>query len=168
MNFDLTFPASYRMEMVPDFPGYAVPNLFYFPPRGTGGSEGGLLRIAPENGDVWMGCFSPFTRTPTLLAAPQPDWLFVVADCSGYAVNTLQPSEWSWIKSWPVTGVQTVRDQGMILFADDTTITAYGYSGVIWTSEQVCWDDLKIIGVDGDQVIGSGYDPPTDSEGRFV
>ena len=69
MNFDLTFPASYRMEMVPDFPGYAVPNLFYFPPRGTGGSEGGLLRIAPENGDVWMGCFSPFTRTPTLISS---------------------------------------------------------------------------------------------------
>jgi hypothetical protein len=168
INIDLTFPASYQVEIVPDFPGYPIPNLFYFPPRGTGGSEGVLLRIVLENADVWMGCFSPFTRTPTLLAAPQADWLFVIPDNTGYAVNTSQPSEWSCVRSWPVTGVQTVKDHGMILFADDTTITAYGRKGVIWSSERLCWDDLKIIGVDGDQIIGCGFDPTNSSEGRFI
>ena len=69
MNIDLTFPTSYRVEMISDFPGYPVPNLFYFPPRGLGGTEGVLLRVTPEKGDVWFGCFSPFTRTPVVIAA---------------------------------------------------------------------------------------------------
>jgi hypothetical protein len=73
-----------------------------------------------------------------------------------------------WISSEAVTGVQMARDQGLILFADDTTITAYGRSGLVWSSERLCWDDLKIVGVDGDQVIACGYDAPTESDGRFV
>ena len=168
MNIDLTFPASYRVEIVPEFPGYPVPNLFYFPPRGPGGTEGVLLRITSEKGDVWTGCFSPFTRTPVLIAASQPDWLFVLADRAGYAVNTCQPSEWSWISSQPITGVHIARDHDMILFADYITIAAYGQNGVVWRSERLCWDDLKIIGVDGDQIIGCGCDTTSSSEGRFV
>jgi hypothetical protein len=167
MNVDLTFPASYRVEIVPDFPGYPVPDLFYFPPRGAGGT-GVLLRVVPEKGSLWMGCFSPFTRTPALIAAPQTDWLFVITVGSGYAVNTLRPSEWSWIGSQPVTGVHIVRNHALILFADFANIVAYGGNGVVWRSERLCWDDLKIIGVDGDQIIGCGYDPVNPSEGRFV
>ena len=138
MNFDLTFPASYRVEMLPEYPGGEIPNLFYFPPRAAGGTEGVVLRVTPENGGVWTGCFSPFTRTPVLIAAPQPDWLFVLADRSGYTVNTRQPSEWSWISSDAITGVQIVRDHGLILFADHDTITAYGRSGIVWRSERLC------------------------------
>ena len=56
----------------------------------------------------------------------------------------------------------------MILFADYITITAYGQNGVVWRSERLCWDDLKIIGIDRDEIIGCGYDPTSSSEGRFV
>ena len=65
-------------------------------------------------------------------------------------------------------GVHLVRDHSLILFADYFSVTAYGANSGIWRSEQLCWGDLKIVGVDGDQIIGCGYAPTSSSEGRFA
>ncbi len=173
MNVDLTFAAGYDIEMLEELPGCHVSNLFCFPPRDTGGYDGVLVRITPEVGGDWIGCFalgdSGIGRS-AVVASPQLHWVFVISQGAGYAVNTACPSQWCGLECLPVRDIRIAADYEIILFADSTTIAAYGRRGILWRSERLCWDDLTIVGIDGSKIIGIGLDP-TDSitqEGRFV
>jgi hypothetical protein len=56
----------------------------------------------------------------------------------------------------PVTSLELK----LVAFADWTTLVAYGASGLLWESEQLAWDDLSALRVDGERLLMDGCDAP--------
>jgi hypothetical protein len=48
----------------------------------------------------------------------------------------------------------------LVLFVEHTTILAYGSHGVAWESEQLVWDDLEAVAVEGEYLQATGFDAP--------
>jgi hypothetical protein len=46
----------------------------------------------------------------------------------------------------------------LVLLVEHTTILAYGSAGLAWRSEQLVWDDLEAIAVDGEYLQATGFD----------
>jgi hypothetical protein len=46
----------------------------------------------------------------------------------------------------------------LVLFVEHTTILAYGSRGVAWRSEQLVWDDLEAVAIDGEYLQATGFD----------
>jgi hypothetical protein len=129
-----------------------------------------LLRVKRNGAKAWVGCFAfDAVGMSACIASPKPGHLFVVSRGAGYLIDLEHPREWIQIKCVPVREVRVLADQKMVVFADFTKIVAYGSEGLIWHSERLCWDNLKILSVEGERIIGSGYDPTNSRspEGRF-
>ena len=169
MIIDLTFATGYGVDLLDELPGTPDPVQFYFPPTGSGGQDGLLLRIKSD-GTSWVGCFAfDAVGLSACIASPQPGRLFVVSRGAGYVIDVTRPGEWTQVGCVPVREVRVLADQNMVLLADFTRIVAHGVNGLMWRSDRLCWDDLKILSVEGGRIIGSGYDPTnsTNPEGRF-
>lgn len=160
MIIDLTFATGYGVDLLDELPGTPDPVQFYFPTAGSGGKDGLLLRIKSDGTIGWVGCFAfDAVGLSACIASPQPGRLFVVSRGAGYVIDVTRPGEWTQVGCVPVREVRVLADQNMVLFADFTRIVAYGVNGRIWRSERLCWDDLRILSIDGGRVNGSGFDP---------
>jgi hypothetical protein len=60
-----------------------------------------------------------------------------------------------------------LSQQGLLLFAGFTSITALGSSGIAWTTGRLTWEGLTISSIDGDKLLGHGWDAPADKEVPF-
>ena len=160
MTIDLTFASGYDLEVLDELPGTPNPVQFYFPPLRSEGRDGTLLRIKPDRSQKWVGCFAFGSyELSACIASPEPRQLFVLSRGAGYAVDVDCPGKSRELPSVPVRDFRVLADQKMVLFADFTRTAAYGVNGLIWRSERLCWDDVKILSIEGGLVYGSGSDP---------
>jgi len=60
-----------------------------------------------------------------------------------------------------------VSQHSLLLFAGFTSITAVGSEGIAWTTERLTWEGLTITEIDGDKLLGHGWDAPADKEVPF-
>jgi hypothetical protein len=160
------------VELLDERPGSPVTNQFYIPPGKSIGQDGMLVHIIPDATGDWIGCFAfgDFRAgLSAVIASPQPEMLLVIARGAGYLVNTARPSEWKQIPCVPVRDARVLLDHRLVIFADFTRLAAYGTNGLARRSQPLCADDLRIIGIAGAIITGSGYDPtnPASPEGRF-
>lgn len=163
---DLSFSKGYRVALLSELPGREVSNVFFIPPIGMGGKDGVLIEVSPENGEQWIACcaFGQFgIGISAVIAAPQPAKIFVVAEGQGYVIDSKCRSEWHDVPCRPIADLRVAPDRGVVLFSDFTSICAYGLAGRLWKSKQLCWDELKIEQIEGNKILGNGYDP-TNSE----
>ena len=104
-----------------------------------------------------------------VVSTPDPDCVCVISGSAGYTVKVDKPEMWETIVI-PVLSVRLLAEHQLLVFADFTSLAAYGKNGLIWRSPRLCWDELKILNVTHDTIEGTGYDP-TDSisnESRFA
>jgi hypothetical protein len=83
-------------------------------------------------------------------------------------VKARNPAQWLRVEQSPVVDLRVLSQQGLLLFAGFTSITALGSSGVAWTTERLSWEGLTITEIDGDKLQGHGWDALTDKEAPFV
>jgi hypothetical protein len=62
------------------------------------------------------------------------------------------------MRVFPIRDVRVIPDAQILLFADFTSLSAFGPDGQLW-KHKVCWDDLKIQDIQGGVARGVGYDP---------
>ena len=60
-----------------------------------------------------------------------------------------------------------LSQQGLLLFAGFTSIVAVGSLGIAWTTERLTWEGLTISAIDGDKLLGHGWDALADKEVPF-
>lgn len=175
MDKDLQFAHRYDVDEIPELPGSGplrMPVHEFFP-RGQRLQGGLWVHVKPEDTPPWIGIFSEEYRVPPAVTwvGGTPDQLriCVVAAGAAYIVHSTDPSQWELLSLFPVTQVWPAPQQNCLLFGGFTNVLAYGPAGVIWQSDRVCWDELKIRRVNEDRIEGTGYDP-TDPSGssRFV
>jgi hypothetical protein len=173
INFE--FPHSYEVEEVGDFPGtgkFSIPRLFFPPPKGRPEHDGLWLKIKAASGRTWIGVFAFGYSSPPafsrVVSSPDQDRVCVVAKGAAYLVNADEPEAWEQIRLIPVLNVRAIPSEKLLILSDFTRLAACGSNGVVWESPRVCWDELKIATVTSDTIEGSGYDPTTTKESRFV
>ena len=161
MFFDVTFASGSDIVLADELPGGPT-NLFYIPPAQNGGKDGVLIRVYPRHAKPWLGCFAfGHFGIPTcaVIASPQPEHLLVIAAGAGYVLRADNPAEWKSISCAPIRQVGIATEQRYVWLADFTTVLAYSVNGLAWKTKRLCWDDLQILGVEEDRLIGIGYDP---------
>ena len=169
---DATFAHSYECERLNETPRTA-PAHYYFPGASTkGGRDGILVEVRPERGQAWLGTFAFGQVTPKgvsgIFTTPDPQRLCVVSSGEGYLVSANTPTEWEAIRATPILDVRSIRAQGIIVFADYTTLVAYGQTGMKWKTKRLTWDSLKITEVTDAFIKGEFWDIRSEATASFV
>jgi hypothetical protein len=159
---DHDFEMAYTVELVEDLTREDESERLFFPPSdGRGGGDGVSLRVRSAT-KVWTGTFAfgyPDPRALTrIFAFPSPDHVCVVSRGAGYVVDAAQPRDWYRIEAFPIYTARSAPSRSLLLFADFTTIAAYGPSGLVWKTERLSWDGLRLTEITDDYAWASAWD----------
>lgn len=169
MDIDLRFPHRYLCEVLDELPGGST-RRYFFPPDRAQGQDGVLVQVRPESGEPWIGMFARgqfgSTGIRRVSSMPDPGVLCVVSSGEGYLVQSADPSAWQRVAATPVRDVRALPDAGLIVFANDTELVAYGAAGLKWRTRRVAWSGFQIVAV-GDHTLIGAYRDPEDSLRQF-
>ena len=175
MDTDLDFPHLYEIEELIDLPGtgkLSIPILYFPRPKARPEHDGLWLRVNTNAGKSWVGVFAFGYASPPaisrIVSSPDPERVCVVSKGAAYIMKVNDPDVWEEVEVTPVLDVRSIPEYELLLFADFTRLSAYGPSGRLWRSPQLCWDDLRILEVTQDGIFGVGYDPTNSVDSRFA
>jgi hypothetical protein len=168
VEINFAFPSGYEAELLFELP----PDMmrFYYPGADReSGKDGLALKISPQSAGQWVGIFAFGYPSPQvksgIYSCPDERTLCVVAQGRGYLVRTDDPTTWEQIRAYPIINVHPVSRNNLIVFADFTRLTAYGPAGLLWQTDELSWDSVKISKVADDLIHGFGWDAPA---GKYV
>jgi hypothetical protein len=171
-NMDVTFLHSYECEQLDEIPDSSLPRHFYPGATTEGGGDGILVKVRPEHGQAWLGMFAFGRASPKglsgLYTTPDPERFCVIAGGDGYFVTADQPERWDGVEVNPITDVRPVSARGIIVFADYTQLCAYGAVGLVWKTNRLAWDGLKITEITSTSIIGEFWDAASEAKASFV
>jgi hypothetical protein len=172
-RFDFTFPHNYEVRMLEAAPPvHPVEKLYHYPVElEEGDRSGAYLRVTPQSGPAWVGFFALGFDADQVVSAvcstPDPERFCVVVGGYAYSVEASNPAEWLRIEQRPVVDLRVLPQHGLLLFAGFTSITAVGSAGIAWTTERLSWEGLTISEIDGDRLLGHGWDALADKDVPF-
>jgi hypothetical protein len=172
-RFDFTFPRNYEVRILEAAPPvHPVEKLYHYPVElEEGDRSGAYVRVIPQSGPVWAGFFALGFDSDQVVnqvcSTPDPGRFCVVVGGYAYVVNSSDPADWLRIEQSPVVDLRILTQQGLVLFAGFTSITALGSSGILWTTKRLSWEGLTINEISGDKLIGHGWDAIADKEVPF-
>jgi hypothetical protein len=172
-RFDFTFPRNYEVRILEAAPPiHPVEKLYHYPVElEEGDRSGAYVRVTPQSGAAWAGFFAlgfdSDQVVSQLCSTPDPERFCVVVGGYAYLVNASDHADWLRIEQRPVVDLRVLSQQGLLLFAGFTSITAFGNSGIDWTTERLTWEGLTITAIDGDKLLGHGWDALSDKEVPF-
>jgi hypothetical protein len=189
-RFEFSFPRNYEAKVLESAPlPHPVEELYHFPVElAEGDRAGAYVRVVPPKGPAWTGFFAQgfdLDQVVTCVAScPDPDSLCVVAGGYAYVVKASDPNQWLQIEQRPVADLRSVsgfspHESGLLLFTGFTSITALGRDGIVWTTERLSWEGVRLGKIvfaqaplpsraPGGELHGFGWDPATDKEDPFV
>ena len=164
MKIQVLFPSNYEVDIPPELPSDGK-NVLYFPPRESGRQHlyEAALQFACPAQKRWYGVFGARSREDGLTLTstlPDPDCCCVLVLGTGYIFNVQRPEDWTLIQLYPVRQSVVVSDPELLVLGSFTRIAAYDRVGRKWTTEHLCSDDLKIVGVKGMWIECLGWDAP--------
>lgn len=122
------------------------------------------LDVRPAHVARWLGIFQAQLVSPRgascAVALPDRVSIAVLSHGAVYRVWVGDPTRWDELSTGGVMQPVVVGALELVLFVEHTTILAYGSRGLAWTSEQLVWDDLEAVAVDGDYLQATGFDAP--------
>jgi len=172
-RFDFTFPRNYEVRILEAAPPvHPVEKLYHYPVElEEGDRSGAYVRVTPQDGPAWVGFFAlgfdSGQVVSQLCSTPDPDSFCVVVGGYAYVVKAENPAQWLRVEQKPVVDLRMVSQHSLLLFAGFTSITAVGSEGIAWTTERLTWEGLTITEIDGDKLLGHGWDAPADKEVPF-
>ena len=159
-------------------PPLIAPARQYVFPRQIAGEEDALARGALQllvrpsaRGSFLATCalgFNDPTMPSGVYSCPNPDALCAVAGGYAYIINTLQPEQSTHLALRPVVEVRSLPANGLLLFVGFHYIVAWGTDGEAWQSARLSWEGVRITGVDGNTLSGTGWNMLTDREVTFT
>ena len=170
---DRTFRHRYETEELTEGPGFPVSHHYYYPGALTsGGRDGVLVRICPDEGPPWLATFAFGEFAPEsplgIFTTPDPHRLCVVAKGPAYFVSANDPTSWEEVCVTPVLDIRPIRNSEIMVFADFTQLVAYGATGMKWKTKRLSWDGLKIGEVTDTSIKGEYWDFRSDRVETFV
>lgn len=172
----LEFPHDWSVEVLKTPPLIAPARQFVYP-RKVAGEEDTLARgalqllVRPVAGGTFLAtCALGFTdpSMPTgVFACPASRELCAVAGGYAYIIDTAQPEHSVHVALKPVVEIRTLVAQNLLLFVGFHSLLAWDRDGLAWTSARLSWEGIKITGIQGDVLHGTGWNLLTDQESAF-
>jgi hypothetical protein len=172
-RFDFTFPRSYEVRVLEAAPPvHPVEKLYHYPVEmEEGDRSGAYVRVVPQRGPAWVGFFALGFDSDQVVSevcsSPDPNSFCTVVGGYAYVVKADDPAQWFRVEQRPVVDLRVVSQQGLLLLAGFTTITAVGNAGIAWITERLSWEGLTITDIKGDKLLGRGWDALGDKEVPF-
>jgi hypothetical protein len=186
-HIDLSFPHSWRAEILAARPLILPPRHFVYPQAAEEVERGALEVLirpdAPPNAqhNVLPGgsdaqpflatCALGFRdpATPTgLWSTPKPEEICAVAGGYAYLIDTAAPERFTMIPYRPVLEIRPLVREGLLLFVGHRSILAWGRDGQAWESEKLSDEGVTITEVSGGVLHGTGWEMIRDREKPFA
>jgi hypothetical protein len=171
---ETTFPHDWQVEIL-EVPPLIAPSLHYIYPQAVEEVERGALQIlfrSRPGAETAMATFALGFADPSLphgvWSCPNPRQLCAIAGGYAYIVDADTREQWMQIPYRPVTWVDGAREQNLLLFASFHRLWALGAEGKAWETNRLSWEGLRVMGIDGGQLHGFGWDLDTDTEVPFT
>lgn len=171
-----SFPHTWSVDVLKAPPLIAPARQFTYP-RQIAGEEDTLARgalllmVRPSAGGSFLAtCALGFTdpSMPTVtLACPNPDELCAVAGGYAYVIDSAHPERSTHIPLKPVVDVLAIQSHNVLVFVGFHHLYAWGRDGEAWKTERLSWEGIRITGVDGDTLHGTGWNMFTDQDVPF-
>lgn len=130
-----------------------------------------ILEIRPASGAPWVGVFYgagyrfPSAAPGRLIGWPDGRSLCVCWAGGADVVRSDDASQTYEIEAVnPITGLLSIPELELVVFADFTTCAAYGPNGHRWTSPRVATDDLRLLHAENGVIEAVGFVAGTDGE----
>jgi hypothetical protein len=171
------FPHNWTAEILKTPPLIAPARQFTYPRQITGEEDALargalLLMVHPPSGGTFLAtCALGFTdpSVPTdLFPCPAPDQLCAVAGGYAYIIDTLHPDRSTHIPLKPVVTVLPIPSYNLLVFAGFHTLLAWGVNGEAWHTQRLSWEGVRVTGIEGDTLHGTGWNLLTDQEIPFT
>jgi hypothetical protein len=172
--YDRAFPHDWQIDILENTPLIA-PERQYFYPGAVEEVERGALQIllrARAGSAAVMATFALGFADASLphgiWSCPNPRQLCAVAGGYAYIVDAEHPEQWIQIPYRPVTWVQAVPEQGLLVFASFYSLWALGVKGQTWETKRLSWEGVRVTAIHGGRLHGFGWDMDTDAEVPFA
>lgn len=146
---------------------------FYIPSGGTeGGKDGVIVTFGLGTDHEWTGVFAFGVNgnltTKAVIPLANSDRVLVVADGDGFVVREQVPGEFEKVRAVPVRSVHVIESHGIVLLADDISLSAYGERGLVWDTGRIAWGDLRVEYVSGDKISCVAFDIRSEKDIQFT
>jgi hypothetical protein len=157
---DFSFAASYEL------PNVLFP-VAYFPIISGDGTRDLAIEFL-VNASRWCGVFrAGDSEAYGLFTCPNSDEICVLAGGRVSIVNVARGTTHGACQYELIASVTPILEKRLLVLATDTGMIAYGEDGEIWRSGQICLDELRVEGGDGQFVYASCWDPVSDGQRKF-
>jgi len=130
-------------------------------------TPGPIAIIRPSDGEPWV-LSAGVVGVTEIYATADPEVLCVAKRFEElYLVNVRDVGAVVRLGMRPVR-ITAALDHGLLLVTNFSHITAVGPTGIVWRSEDVVYDDLKITRADGDMINFRGLGGDSEPEVRGV
>ena len=169
---DSTFAHAWQAEILASRPLILPGRHFVYPAQVEEVERGALeILIRPSAAAPFLAtCALGFSGTavPTgVWSCPDPAWICAVAGGYAYLIDTRDPARWEQLVYRPVTAVTVIAEQHLLLFSSFHSLLAWGREGKLWQTGRLSWDGVRITAVQGETLLGLGWDMRTDQELEF-
>lgn len=171
---DLTFPHRWEAEILPARPLILPPRHYVYPREAEEVERGALeilVRPSAEAQPFLATCALGFRdpAVPTgLWACPNPDELCAVSGGYAYVIDTTAPERFTMIAYRPVLEVRVSVEHNLALFVGHRRILAWGARGQAWESGKLSDEGVAITAIEGDALLGRGWELLSDQEKPFA
>ena len=168
-QIDLTFPLHCECQVLLELPNQSYTRFYYPGANKEAGRDGLLVKVVPQGGEPWIGCFGfGDTSGPTkVYSSPQKGMVCVVSRGDGYIVSVEDPTQYERVKLCPILGAYPVSEQNLIVFHNFTDFVAYGVKGLAWRSKRISYDGIKVDRLEDGFLFGQAWDAPTGKDVCF-
>jgi hypothetical protein len=169
---DSTFAHDWEAQLLASRPLILPGRQFVYPVQVEEVEHGALeIMIRPAGSAPFLAtCALGFagSAVPTgVWACPDAAWICAVAGGYAYLIDTRDPARWEQVVYRPVTAVTVVAEQDLLLFSSFHSLLAWGREGKAWQTGRLSWDGIRITSIQGETLLGFGWDMKTDQELSF-
>jgi len=168
---DLTFPHQYEIELEVDLSTEKIKRCYYYPEAvKEGRRDGFIVSVNPLKSSSWIGIFAPgYPKALTgVFSCPDEQSVCVVASGQAYFVQVYNPQIWEQVQAFPIWDIRVILEKQLLVLADFTVLTAYGPHGIVWVTDRLSWDGIKITDVTSDWIRGLAWDSPQEKNVEFI
>jgi hypothetical protein len=170
---DLSFPCSWRVEILPARPLILPPRSYVYPVQADEVERGALelLISSSANSQPFLATCALGFRDPAvptgIWSCPNADELCAVSGGYAYIIDTAAPARFTMLPLRPALQILTAPQQQLMLFVGHHSILAWGQNGLAWQSAKLSDEGLTIHGIDGATLHGRGWEMMSDKETPF-
>lgn len=117
------------------------------------------LRVQPSNGKPWfLDLYGDIENKQVegIYGCPNPDFFLAVIDSVAYYINSSFPLQSKVIRCQPVRQVISYPGYDLLLVLDFVAMTAVGTSGILWTTNRLVRDELKVLEISDEKIFCAG------------